>query len=162
MKVAVLSDSHDNIWNLERVLQDVADAGMLIFCGDLCAPFTLDMLGAGFAGPVHVTFGNNDGDILLLTRIAAKYPHVTLSAPFGQAEADGRRLAFVHYPEFGEGLAALGRYDAVFVGHTHRPVVQRVGNSLLANPGEVMGRFGRPGYGIYDTETGAFKHVDLR
>ncbi len=135
---------------------------MLIHCGDLCAPFSLDMLGAGFAGPLHVTFGNNDGDILLLTRIAAKYPQMTLHAPSGEVEAGGRRLAFVHYPDLGEGLAALGRYDTVFVGHTHKPTQQHIGKTLLANPGEVMGRFGRPTYGIYDTATGEFALKDLR
>jgi putative phosphoesterase len=161
MKVAVLSDSHDNIWNLERLLPALSDAGLLIFCGDLCAPFSLDMIGAGFSGPVHATLGNNDGDVLLLTRIAGKHANVTLSAPFGEVEVEGRRLAFVHYPEFGEGLAALGRYDAVFVGHSHRPEVRMVGQTLLANPGEVMGRFGSPGYGMYDTETREFAHHSL-
>ena len=105
-----------------------------------------------------MTFGNNDGDILLLTRIAAKYPHVTLSAPFGQAEADGRRLAFVHHPEFGEGLAALGRYDAGLWGTpTDRSCSgwgTRSGQPRRSD-GALAGR-----YGIYDTETGAFKHVD--
>lgn len=161
MKVAVLSDIHDHVQNLERVLDQVQDAGVLVCCGDLCSPFTLDTLAKGFSGPVHVTFGNNDGDILLLTRIAAKHPHVTLAAPFGQVEAGGRPLAFIHYPELGEGLAALGRYDAVFVGHTHLPEVRTVGKTVLANPGEVMGRLVAPGYGIYDTETHEFRRHEL-
>jgi putative phosphoesterase len=162
MKVAILSDSHDNVWNVERLLPAVSEAGLLIFCGDLCAPFTLDMIGAGFPGPVHVTFGNNDGDVYLLTRIAGKHPNVTLVAPFGEVEVDGQRLAFVHYPEFGEGLAALGRYDAVFVGHSHKGEVRVVGRTLLANPGEVMGRLGQPSYGIYETETREFKHQSVQ
>jgi putative phosphoesterase len=156
MKVAVLSDVHDNIWNLERLLPAIQDAGLLIFCGDLCAPFTLDMMAEGFSGPIHVTFGNNDGDVFLLARVAGKHPNVTLAAPAGEVEAGGQRLAYVHYPQFGEGLAALGRYDAVFVGHSHVGEVRTVGRTLLANPGEVMGRFGKPSYGIYETETRAF------
>ena len=156
MRIAVLSDIHDNIWNLERLLGELGDTGLLIFCGDLCAPFTLDMIGAGYRGPVHVTFGNNDGDVLLLTRVAARHPNVTLAAPFGEVEADGQRLAYVHYPQFAEGLAALGRYDAVFAGHSHNFEARTVGQALLGNPGEVMGRFGQPGYGVYDTETRTF------
>jgi len=156
MRIAVLSDCHDNVWNLQRLLPELGDAGLLVFCGDFCAPFTLDMIAAGFPGPVHVTLGNNDGDVFLLTQIAARHPHVTLAAPFGEVEVEGQRLAFVHYPPFGEGLAALGRYDAVFVGHSHVPEARTVGRTLLANPGEVMGRFGEPGYGIYDTETRTF------
>ncbi|MGQ9681925.1 MAG: YfcE family phosphodiesterase [Anaerolineae bacterium] len=161
MKIAVLSDTHDNIWNLERLLPRLQDAGLLIFCGDLCAPFTLDTLGQGFAGPVHVTLGNNDGDVYLLTRIAARHSHVTLAVPSGEIEADGQRLAFVHEPLFAEGLAALGRYAAVFCGHSHRREVRKIGNTLLANPGEVMGRLGNPGCGIYDTATRAFSYIDI-
>ena len=156
MKIAVLSDSHDNIWNLERLLPELKDTGLLIHCGDLCAPFTLQMIAEGFQGPVHVTLGNNDGDVFLLSRMAAKYPQVTLYVPSGEIEVDGQRLAFVHYPHFGEGLAALGRYDAVFYGHNHQPQVQTVGRTVLANPGQVLGRLGPAGYGIYDTTTRAF------
>jgi len=156
MKIAVLSDIHDNIWNLEQLLPTLKDTSVLIFCGDLCAPFTLEMLASGFPGPVHATFGNNDGDIFLLHRTAARHSNVTLAAPFGEVEVEGQRLAFVHYPQFGEGLAALGHYDAVFIGHSHQPEVRTVGRTLLANPGEVMGRFGEPGYGIYDTAARVF------
>lgn len=161
MRIAVLSDCHDNIWNLERLLLRLSDVEMLVFCGDLCAPFTLDLLAAGFHGPVHVTFGNNDGDVFLLTQIAARHPNVTLHAPYGTVEAEGQKLAFVHDPLFGEGLAALGRYDAVFCGHSHRPEARMVGRTVLANPGEVMGRFGQPGYGVYETQDRTFSHFPL-
>lgn len=156
MQIAVLSDIHDNIWNLKRLLPALKGAGMLVFCGDLCAPFTLEMLAQGFPGPVHVTFGNNDGDAFLLGRYASRHANVTLAAPMGEVEVEGQRLAYVHYPQFGEGLAALGRYQAVFCGHSHRAEVRTVGETLLANPGEVMGRLGPASYGIYDTETRTF------
>lgn len=161
MRIAVLSDTHDNVWVLERLLPGLAEAELLIHCGDLCAPFTLRLIAEGFLRPVHVTFGNNDGDILLMTRVAAQHPNVTLSAPMGEIEAGGRRLAFVHYPQFGEGLAALGRYDAVFSGHTHQPDLRTIGRTLFANPGAVFGRERPPTYGIYDTETNTFSHHTL-
>ena len=161
MRIAVLSDSHDNISNLERLLPRLQDAGMLIFCGDLCAPFSLETLARGFSGPVHVTLGNNDGDVYLLTRIAARYPHVSLAVPCGQIEVEGHKVAFVHEPLFAEGLAALGRFDAVFFGHSHQREVRKLGKTLLANPGEVMGRLGQPGCGIYDTAARAFAHIDI-
>ena len=41
MRIAILSDTHDNIWKLDEVLKQVGDAGALLFCGDFCAPFTL-------------------------------------------------------------------------------------------------------------------------
>jgi len=62
VRIAVLSDVHDNIWKLEEVLAQTATADALIFCGDFCAPFTLTPIAEGCHGPVHVVWGNNDGD----------------------------------------------------------------------------------------------------
>ena len=154
MLVAVLSDVHDNIWNLEKALAELTEAEALIFCGDLCAPFSLEMLAEGFSGPVHVVLGNNDGDLLMLSAIASRVPNVSLYTMLGRLNMNGREIAFTHYPALAEELVSSGRYDAVFSGHTHRYQHQRQGRTLWVNPGEVMGRYGEPGYVLYDTSTG--------
>ena len=71
MKIAILSDIHDNIWKLETLLAEL-EADALIYCGDFCAPFTLAQMGEGFDGQVHAVFGNNDGDQFLLARVASQ------------------------------------------------------------------------------------------
>ena len=163
MKIAVLSDSHDNVWNLATALDRVREAGaeQLFFLGDFCAPFTLVQLAEGFPGPIHVVLGNNDGDPLLLARNAARFPHVTLHGLLAQIEIGGRKIALHHYPEIAERLAESGAYDAVFSGHDHRRYTHRKGATLWANPGEIMGRFGEPSFGIFDTVTAEFAHVPL-
>jgi len=55
MRIAVLSDIHDNIWTLEKLLASL-EADALIFCGAFCAPFTLAQIAEGFGGPVHVVY----------------------------------------------------------------------------------------------------------
>jgi hypothetical protein len=160
MRVAVLSDIHDNIWKLEKVL-DSLECSALIMCGDFCAPFTLEMIAQRFAGPVHCVFGNNDGDRFLLLKIASRYEHVTLHGELATLELAGRRIAVNHYPEIAAALAAAGEYDAVFSGHNHQRHVRQVGNTLWANPGEVMGRFGHSTYGLYDTASEQFTHHEV-
>jgi putative phosphoesterase len=150
MKIAILSDIHDNIWKLEALLTGL-EADVLVFCGDFCAPFTLAQIGEGFSGPVHVVFGNNDGDQLFLARVASRFPHVTLHGQFAELELDGRRVAVTHYPDIGQALAHGGTYDLVCHGHSHERVVEQTGNTLRVNPGEVMGRFGLTTYALYDT-----------
>ena len=113
MIIAVLSDTHDNIWKLEEVLKGLGGAQELIFCGDFCAPFTLKQIAEGFAGPVHVVFGNNDGDKLLLSTVATQAGNVTLHGEFAELELGGRKTAVTHYPAIAAGLAASGRYDLV-------------------------------------------------
>lgn len=155
MRVAVLSDIHDNIWNLARVLERLqGEADVLIFCGDFCAPFTLKQIAEGFSGPIHVVFGNNDGDPLLLSQVASAFRHVTLHGPFAELELGGRRVAVTHYPQIGKALLKSGLYALVCYGHSHGAEVVREGNAVGINPGEVMGRFGRSTYALYDTASG--------
>jgi predicted phosphodiesterase len=73
----------------------------------------------------------------------------------------GKRIAVVHYPEFGEALALSGKYDAVFSGHNHQDQVMTVGSTLWGNPGEVMGRFGKPSFGMYDTVMHRFEILSV-
>ena len=155
MLVAVLSDSHDHILNLRRALRLAAERGAaaVIHCGDLVAPFMLREL-AAFGGPVHIVFGNNEGDILLHTRVAAELPSLTLHGLLGQIELGGRRLAFTHILELARPLAASGQFAAVFFGHTHTAHTERVGGCLLLNPGDVMGKDAQPSFVLYDTGTG--------
>ncbi|MGC8877648.1 MAG: metallophosphoesterase family protein [Anaerolineae bacterium] len=161
MRIAILSDIHDNIWKLESVLNRVQDADALIFCGDFCAPFTLTQLAQGFKGPVHVVWGNNDGDKWLLTRNATAAGNVMLHGELAELELGGRQLAANHYPHIARHLAESGRYAAVFYGHDHTAHMEQIGQTLLLNPGEVMGRFGKSTFAWYDTETGQAEIVEV-
>jgi putative phosphoesterase len=163
MLIAVASDCHDNIWNLDLALEDMRrrKAEALLFLGDFCAPFTLLRIAEGFTGPVHAVFGNNDGDPFLLARIASQHPHVTLHGQLAEIELDGKRLALNHYPQIARRLAESGAYDAVFSGHDHKAALEHIGRTLWGNPGEVMGRFGSPTYGLYDSQSGRFEHVPI-
>ncbi len=151
MQVAIISDIHDNLWTLERVLACLTGCDILLCLGDICSPFTLSATAAGFKGPVHVVWGNNDGDKLLLTRAAEKAGNVTLHGFFAHLEVDNRKIAINHYPEIARPLAASGQYAVVCYGHDHRGTAEQTGDTWLVNPGEVMGRFGVVSYAIYDT-----------
>ena len=100
-KIAIISDSHDHVQTLERVLE-LANAGgaqALLHCGDLCAPFMLNLLGDRFAGPVHVVFGNNDGDGRLLQTVAARHSQIVLHGIYAELTVGSRQIAMIHYPE---------------------------------------------------------------
>ena len=161
MLIAVFSDVHDNIWNLADALRQVkaADAEVLLFCGDFCVPFTLTQMGQGFSGPVHCVLGDNDGDPRLLLHNALAAGNVTLHGQHAELTLDGRRVAVNHYPEIAQRLASSGQFDLVCYGHNHLARVEQISATVVANPGEVMGRFGAPTFGLYDTASGQF---DLR
>ncbi len=152
MLITICSDIHDNIWKLADALPGMNDGDLLIFCGDFCAPFTLHQLATGFEGPVHVVWGNNDGDARLLGQVAAEAGNVILHGELAELDLDGFKVAVNHYPEIAVNLAASGRYNLVCYGHDHNQRSERVGETYLVNPGEMMGRFGRSTYIIFDTE----------
>ena len=59
MEIAILSDSHDHIWNLEKVLKQIkGKAEAIIHCGDIIAPFTVELLASAHLS-TYICFGNN-------------------------------------------------------------------------------------------------------
>jgi putative phosphoesterase len=151
-KIAILSDSHDNLRNLETALQQVRASGaeMLLHCGDLCSPFMVDRLAQGFTGPIHIIFGNNDGDGRLLHTIAVKYAHVTLHGVYAEVAVANRQLAMIHYPEPARRIAQSGQLDLVCYGHNHQKHHEQIGQCYLVNPGELLGMTGTVSWGLYD------------
>lgn len=160
MRIAVLSDIHDNVWALEKVLARVQGCEALLVLGDLCAPFTMAMIATSFTGPIHVVWGNNDGDRLHIAE-QAKRGAVTLHGDFAELTLGERRIAMTHYPHIGRALARGGTYDLVCHGHNHQRSLEQVGDTLLLNPGEVMGRFGVASVALYDTATALAEIIEL-
>lgn len=162
MKLAILSDSHDNVWALKSAMPRLAAADVALHCGDLCSPFMLKELGQGMRDkPVHVVWGNNEGDILLMTRIVAQFPNLTLHGALAELEFEGVRLALNHYPDIARGLAASGQYELVCFGHSHIASLVKVGECQLLNPGEMMGLMGPRTFALFDTATRAVEFVNV-
>lgn len=169
MKIAVLSDIHDNIWNLEKALKIVGDekCEAIIFCGDFCAPFVPPYL-VGTGLPVYAVFGNNDGDQWgIVNRVGAdKMKVFPWSEEVAEIELGGKRIAVFHYPKPARGLATTGNYDVVFYGHDHKAYKGMVGKTLLANPGAICGiqkgASGKATFGIYETRSNSFKLVEIK
>lgn len=157
-KIAIISDSHDNIWNLETALQAASASGAetLLHCGDLCAPFIIAQLAQGFPGQVHIIFGNNDADGRLLQLLSTQHENVTLHGIYAELEIAHRRVAMIHYPEPALRIAQSGELDLVCYGHDHQKHSEQIGDCWLINPGEVMGRLGEPGWGLYDCDAHSY------
>ena len=155
MKIAIISDSHDNLPNFKKAGSWLKreKVKLLIHCGDICAPIVLKESLRGFSGKVHVIFGNTDGDQYRITKISEEFPNIIVHGELGKIKVAGKKIAFVHFPEFARGLAATQKYDLVFYGHTHKPREERVGKCKLVNPGNVAGLFHKATFAVYNTET---------
>ncbi len=138
MRIAILSDIHDNLWNLAPAIAAVQGADALICCGDLCSPFVIDEL-AKFSRDVHIVFGNNDADLYRITAKALKTPNVKVHGELFQTVLDNVRLAVNHFDYLARPIAKCGDYDVVCFGHNHEFEISRAASCLLINPGPIMG-----------------------
>jgi len=170
MRLAILSDIHDNVWKLAAALDRVRGADAMICCGDLCSPFIVHQLGRGCPAPIHVIFGNNDGDLFRITANAARYPQIRIHGEILRGEFGGKRIAANHYDNIARAIAASGNYDVVCYGHNHVYDVSRIGRTLAINPGSIMGAtFAADGtrtdvpstFVIYDTETDQVQRFEV-
>ena len=163
MRIAVMSDSHDHLENLRNALNLIKaeNAEKIIHCGDFVAPFVLkELITAGIT--VNGVFGNNDGDQFLLTQTALNSEgRIQLASLIGETTVNGRRIAYTHQWPVAEGLAATGKYDLVCFGHSHTFFKDQTGDTLVLNPGEIMGKDGDPGFCIVDTETRDVRRIPI-
>lgn len=170
MRIAILSDIHDNLWKLDVALASLDACDEMICCGDLCSPFVIDELAAGFRRPIHIVFGNNDADLFRITSKLQKYANVRLYGELCEAAFDGKRFAVNHFDYIARPIAQSGRYDVVCFGHNHEFEITRYGATLALNPGSILGAKFSKGrqdtdstFLVYDTASGKAQgyRVDL-
>ncbi len=154
MKIAIISDIHDNINNLKKFLKKIKKLKIkeIICCGDIGSPLSLNILSNKKNIKVHFVFGNIDGDKVAMAEIAFKSRNITLHNEFGELKIKGKKIAFLHNPKIARLLAKNNEYNAVFYGHTHQSKEEKIGKTLLINPGEIAGFLGNPTFALYDLE----------
>lgn len=160
MRLGILSDIHDHVWNLAAALPALSSCDTLLCCGDLCSPFVVHQLGRGFPRPIHIVFGNNDADLYRITANSRAYPQISLHGELFQGEFAGRRVLMNHFDFIARRFAPT--FDLICFGHNHTLEITRSGDTLLVNPGAVWGaaiqpdgswRAVPPSAAFYDTET---------
>ncbi|EKE25891.1 MAG: hypothetical protein ACD_5C00008G0002 [uncultured bacterium] len=164
MLIAIISDTHDNLANLKKVLDYCRENKIekLIHCGDLAEIETLDYIKENFSGDIFWTFGNMDrGHAADYPFADGKYRSINIFSKHGEVEIANKKIAFVHFPEYARSLAEEGRYDYVFYGHTHKPWTERIqgenkmnGNIKeceMLNPGNVANQYYSPTFAIWNT-----------
>ncbi|MDO8529920.1 MAG: metallophosphoesterase family protein [bacterium] len=142
MKVAIISDTHDNITNFNKIIGflNKEKIMVLLHCGDICNEETIQEAEKNFNGEIEFARGNGDYHL-------EKVPDTL------ELDLDNKKVAVVHYPDLAKKLAESGKYDLVFYGHTHRPWEETIGKCRLVNPGELAGQRYKPCFAIYDTQT---------
>jgi putative phosphoesterase len=121
MRIGLIADTHGLM--RPEAAQALAGVDLILHAGDVGGRAVIAWLEA--IAPVRAVSGNTDGH--------GEYP-----ASFA-CLLEGTRIHVSHGHEVGrptpERLAAKYTADVIVYGHTHRPLVQNVGATLVINPG---------------------------
>jgi putative phosphoesterase len=133
MLIGIMSDTHDNLIFTKKAIElfNNKKVEYMIHAGDYTSPFTLKLfkeLNCKYVG----IFGNNDGDKLLLLQRSEGNIH---NQPYIFTLND-KKIIVMHEHHVVDALADSGHYDLVIYGHTHKPDLRKIKNTLIVNPGE--------------------------
>lgn len=164
MLIAILSDIHDRVKNMRLALSQARAEGCthLLFLGDMAEMSTFRTLRQEWEHEMDLVQGNNDYPREEFAAFAATGPATRFHGASADLHLGGRRIYMAHEPGAGVLYAAESeQFDLVLFGHTHRAGQQTHANTLIANPGDIQGRYGAPSFAIYDTTTHLLRHIRL-
>ncbi|OGP92242.1 MAG: hypothetical protein A2Z19_06760 [Deltaproteobacteria bacterium RBG_16_54_18] len=160
MLVGIIADSHDHVPMIQRACEvfNRRAVAMVFHAGDYIAPFSLNPLNQLLTCEYRGVFGNNDGEQRGLQKTANNR---LCASPAAFTVGEWQVLVAHDLPAPVEAAADTS-YRLIIFGHTHRPEVKRVGDTLLVNPGECGGwLFGRSTVAIADLSTLTAEIIDL-
>ncbi len=140
-KIAIISDSHDNIPNLEKFSNYCKKNKIktLLHCGDVTSLETFNYIQDSFNGDIHAVRGNADMFTLDKKKII---------------EIDSLKIALAHHKEIVASLMTKeNNLDFAFYGHSHKPWIEKFNNTYLANPGSLAGMGYKAVFATLDTKT---------
>lgn len=155
MKVVIFSDLHDNLNNLQKLLEWSAENKIkkIICCGDLCRIEILKYLYQNFTGDIFLVGGNAD---LFNPKDTKNIKNITYDEHFLSLKIENQRILIIHKP------ADLKKYmaenspsiDFAFHGHTHKPWINKEDGIIIANPGTLGATFEPATFALLDAESG--------
>lgn len=166
MKVGILSDTHGQVDRALGAAREFLFRGVdvVLHCGDIGSDMVLTEMTSLFQTleiPVYAVLGNCD-----IPSEWNFYPEdigVHILGRFGELELAGKRIAILHSDDEHafDRVAASGKYDYLFTGHSHVSHDRRKHKTRLINPGSA-GRGMHPSCAVLDLETDAIEFVTIR
>jgi len=160
-KISLLSDSHDNIVNIKKVVKISNDreCSHIFHLGDIVSPLSAKAL-SGFKGELEVVFGNCDGDKIELQK-TINNSGGSISKPPLKLVLNKKIFILMHEPFLLEEIIMSKEPDFIFFGHTHENYFRREEKTVIINPGETAGIKNKPTFYILDIFREKFEKINL-
>ena len=154
MLIGVVSDTHNNIKNIKKIIDlfNEAQVELVIHTGDISKAETLKIFSA-LDCPLMGVFGNNDRLEEGLQEVC-KENNFTFQEPPLSLILDNKKIAVFHEPELiDDYIKDHQNIDVILHGHTHRYKEEKIENTIYFNPGESAGSLeGKSAIGLINTD----------
>ena len=161
MLVGVVSDTHNNLQNVRRLVELFNQEGveLVIHTGDISQPKTIECLST-LKSPLIGVFGNNDLDESGLEE-SIKRNGFSFQHPPLIKKIQGKKIAVFHEPDSIEEFLQKNKdIDLVLHGHTHRYFNEKIKGTRVFNPGECAGMMkGKNAVGLLKINDLSFERI---
>lgn len=164
MKVAIISDTHDNMTAVDWIIKYLNEnkISVAFHAGDIVNPGNIHNFNDHYVGDLHFVFGNNDGDGARIAAIAANSEKLNCYFEVMELEFENKKIFMNHYSTIAEQVAQNGNFDLVIGGHDHQYRTKQYGKTLFVNPGNTVNSANsEKGFVVLDLDTMEHERVLL-
>jgi putative phosphoesterase len=156
MKIAIVSDIHDNLVNLKKCLNICHEKNIktMICCGDVTNQETLKILSTKFKNDIFLVKGNAE---IFYDEEVKQYKNIHYAGKIGLWKINNKKIGACHEPYLVEKVLEKGKSDIIFYGHTHKPWEYKKDGIKIINPGTLGGIFTMATFAIWDMNEDSLK-----
>ena len=139
MIIGVTGDTHNNLKNISNICTIFNENGaeIVFHTGDISLPKSLISFNQ-LKCPVIAVIGNNDVQEKNGLEKAAKTFNCKLFEEPYFIELNSIKISVIHHPDLIDSKM-LEENDLILHGHTHRYRMEKIGKTIIFNPGECAG-----------------------
>jgi len=172
MKIGIISDTHDNLENIDKAIKILGQqkVSIIYHCGDWVTLETFRFFFKQLPPGIQVkgVFGNNEKRYFLTKSIldAENFP-LQLEEQILEDVQGGLKIAVYHgtNSRITDSLIESQKYDLVLTGHSHRSLMKQINKTTHINPGQVTNRSAiltKPSIALFDVQAKKTKIILLQ
>lgn len=172
VKIGVISDTHDDVENTEKAINifNLMKVNHVFHAGDYVYP---GMISLFKKLDKEIKFygvrGNNDGELMGITKQFDEIENAQFLNEFGKLSIFSKKIGIYHgtNSDLSESLLESQLFDILILGHTHIKRIEKMGKTLVLNPGPLNRNFfsketdDGPCVIIYDEKRDAAEFIDI-
>lgn len=146
VKIGVISDTHDDVENTEKAINifNMLKVDYIFHAGDYVYPGMISLFKKlNKETKFYGVRGNNDGELMGITRQFDEIENAQFLNEFGKLLISSKNIAIYHgtNSDLSESLKESQLFDILILGHTHIKRIEKMGKTLVLNPGPLNRNF---------------------